>query len=83
MIYIVYISFFAQCCRLLGEFMLSTSNNILGTCWEAFLIMEEIGIEYQVIDACSNDHIIYDGKYASKTKFWQCELRRYWADQVK
>ena len=80
MIYIVYILVFAQCCRLLGEFMLSPSNNIPGTCWEAFLIMEEIGIEYQAIDACSNDHIIYYGKYASEKKFPQCKISRYQTD---
>jgi hypothetical protein len=26
--------------------------------------MKEIGMEYQAIDACPNDHIIYYGKYA-------------------
>jgi hypothetical protein len=26
--------------------------------------MKEIGMEYQAIDACPNDNIIYYGKYA-------------------
>ena len=42
--------------------------------------MKEIGMDYQAIDACPNDHIIYYGKYASKNKFTQCEIGRYWTD---
>ena len=30
--------------------------------------MKEIGIEYQAIDGCPNDHIIYYGQYASEKK---------------
>ena len=59
MIYIVYISFFCQCCRLLGQFLLPPSNNLPHTCLEVFLIMKEIGMEYQDIDVCLNYHIIY------------------------
>ena len=44
--------------------------------------MKEIGMEYQVIDACPNDHIIYYEQYASENKFPQCEIRRYRTDQV-
>ena len=44
--------------------------------------MKEIGVEYQSIDACSNNHIIYYGQYASEKKFPQCEISRYWTDQV-
>ena len=39
-------------------------------------------MEYQAIDACTNDHIIYYGKYASENKFPQCEISRYRTDQV-
>ena len=39
-------------------------------------------MEYQAIDACPNDHIIYYGQYASENKFPQCEMSRYWNDQV-
>jgi hypothetical protein len=31
-------------------------------------IMKDVGMEYQTIDACSNDNIIYYGKHASKKK---------------
>ena len=82
MIYIVYISFFCQCCRLLGEFLLPPSNVLPHTSREVLLIMEEIGVEYKSIDACTNDHIIYYGQYASKNKFPQCVISRYRTDQV-
>ena len=65
MTYIVYISIFCQCCRLLGEFLLPPSNNLPRTCREVLLIMKEIGMEYQAIFACPNDHIIYYGQYES------------------
>ena len=28
--------------------------------------MKEVGMEYQAINACTNDHIIYYGQYASE-----------------
>ena len=44
--------------------------------------MKEIGMDYQAIDACPNDHMVYYGKYASENKFPQCEISRYRTDQV-
>ena len=82
MIYIVYISFFCQCCRLLGEFLLPPSNNLPRTCREVYLIMKEIRMEYQAIDACLNYHIIYYGKYASENKCPQYENSRNLTNQV-
>ena len=46
------------------------------------LDMKEIGMDYQAIDACPNDHNIYFGQYASEKKFPQCEISRYQIDQV-
>jgi hypothetical protein len=56
------------CCRLLGEFFLPPSNNLPRTYRELCAIMKDIGMEYQAIDACLNDHIIYYGQYASGNK---------------
>ena len=39
-------------------------------------------MDYQAIDACPNDHIIYYGQYASENKCVQCEISRYRIDQV-
>jgi hypothetical protein len=38
--------------------------------------MKDIGMEYQAIDACSNN------QYASEMKFSQCQISRYRTDQV-
>jgi hypothetical protein len=50
------------CRRLLGEFFLSSPNILPRTYRDLNAIMKEIGMEYQAIDACPNDHIIYYGK---------------------
>jgi hypothetical protein len=69
-------------CRLLGEFLLPSSNTLPCTYRELSAIMKDIGMEYKVIDACPNDHVIYYGKYASEVKFPQCQINRYRTDQV-
>ena len=59
-------------CRLSGDVLLPMSNILPRTYREIFVIMKEIGMDYQAIDACPNDHIIYYGKYALKNEFPQC-----------
>ena len=66
----------------MGEFLLPPSNNLPRTCRELFLIMKEIGMEYQSIHACPSDHIIYYGKYASENKCPHSEISRYRTDQI-
>ena len=39
-------------------------------------------MEYQAIDACPNDHIIYYGQYALEMKCMQCKISRHRTDQV-
>ena len=65
------------CRRLLGKFMLPSSNILPRTYRDLNAIMKEIGMEYQVIDACLDDHIIYYGQHASKTKCLVCGISRY------
>ena len=36
--------------------------------------MKEIGMEYQAINACTNDHIIYYGQYALETNSHNVKL---------
>ena len=55
------------CFRLLGEFMLPSSNILPCTYHDLHAIMKDIGMEYQSINACPDDHIIYYGQHASKT----------------
>ena len=73
---------FCQCYRLLGEFLLPPSNNLPRTCREVFLIMKEIGMDYQAIDACLNDHIMYYGQYVLEKECLQFHISRYRTDQL-
>jgi hypothetical protein len=70
------------CCRLLGEFLLPSSNILPYTYRGLHAIMKDIGMDYQTIDARPNDHIIYYGQHASKTECPQCLISRYRTDQV-
>jgi hypothetical protein len=59
------------------------SSNILPRKYQDFhAIMKDIGMYYQTIDACPNDHIIYYGQHASKTKCPQCLISGYRINQV-
>jgi hypothetical protein len=67
---------------LLGEFLLPLSNILPRTYQDLHAIMKDIGMEYQSIDECPDDHIIYYGKHASKTECPVCGINRYRTDQV-
>ena len=52
--------FFLICCNsLIGEYLLPPSNKLPRTYRDLTSIMKYVGMEYQAIDACPNDHIIY------------------------
>jgi hypothetical protein len=70
------------CFRLLGEFLLPSSNILPRTYQDLHAIMKDIGMEYQSIDACPDDHIIYYGQHVLKTKCPVCGISRYRTDQV-
>jgi hypothetical protein len=46
------------------------------------VIIKEIGMDYQAIDACPNDHIIYYGQYALESECAQCKISIYRIDKV-
>jgi hypothetical protein len=54
------------CFKLLGEFLLPSSNILPCTYGYLHVIMKDIGMEYQSIDACLDHHIIYYGQNALK-----------------
>jgi hypothetical protein len=64
-------------CRLLGDVLLPASNIFPHTYREISMIMKEIGMDYQAIDACPNDHIIYYGQYVLENECPQCQISRY------
>jgi hypothetical protein len=49
---------------------------------EIFVIMKEIGMDHQAIEACPNDKIIYYGQYALENEFPQCQISRYRTDKA-
>jgi hypothetical protein len=57
------LTYYLEFCRLLGDVILSMLNILPCTYREIFVIMKEIGMDYQAIDACPNDSIIYYGQY--------------------
>ena len=69
-------------CILLGDVLLPTSNIFPRTYREISVIMKEIGMDYQAIDACPNDHIIYYGQYALENECPQCQISRYQTDKA-
>jgi hypothetical protein len=70
------------CCRLLGEFLLPSSNILPRTYRGLHVIMKYIAMDYQTIDACPNDYIIYYGQNSSKIECPQCLIGIYRTDQV-
>jgi hypothetical protein len=58
------------------------SNILPCTYQEISMIMKEIGMDYQTIDACPNDHIIYYGHYALENECPQCQISRYRTDKA-
>ena len=44
--------------------------------------MKDIGMGYEAIDACPNDHIIYYGQHATKMECTKCGVSIYQTDQV-
>ena len=45
-------------------------------------IKKDIGMEYQAIDACPNDHVLYYKQYEFETECPECHSSRYRTDQV-
>jgi hypothetical protein len=68
---------------LLAKFILPLSNVLCHGYQDLHSIMKYIGMEYQAIHACPDDHIPYYGEYALKEECSKCEISRYRTDQVR
>ena len=44
--------------------------------------MKHIGMEYQEIDVCPKDHVIYHKEHEHAKKFPKCHTRRYQDDRT-
>ena len=69
-------------CSLIGEFLLPPSDILPCTYRYLSSIMKEIGIHYEAIHACPNDHVIYYNKHEFVTGCPKCHVSRYHTDKV-
>ena len=67
---------------MIAKYLLPPSNILPRTYRDLSAIMKYIGMEYQAIDACPNDHIIYYKQYEFETKCPKCHSSRYRTYQV-
>ena len=74
--YINYIFF----CSLIAEFLLPPSNILPRTYRYLSTIMKEIGMHYEAIHACPNDHVIYYNQHEFATEYLECHISRYGTD---
>ena len=44
--------------------------------------MKEIGMHYEAVHACPDDHVIYYNQHEFETKCMECHIIRYRTDQV-
>ena len=65
------------CCRLIGEFLLPSSNILPRSYRELSDVMKDIGMEYEAIHACPNDHIKYYKEHEFTTQCPICHTSRY------
>ena len=69
-------------CRLIGDYLLPPSNVLPRSYQELCATMRHIGIEYQSIDACTQDHVIYHKEHENATECPEFHTSRYRDDQV-
>ena len=62
--------------------MLPPSNILPCTYRDLYSIMKEIGMHYEAIHACPDDHVIYYNQHEIATEFSECHISRYRIDQV-
>ena len=44
--------------------------------------MKDIGMHYEVVHACLDDHVIYYNQCEFATECSECHVSRYWTDKV-
>ena len=82
-LFIYYINnFFYFFCSLIAEFLLPPSNILPRTYRDLSSIMKEIGMHYEAIHACPDDHVIYYNQHEFATKCSECHVSRYRTDKV-
>ena len=82
-LFIYYINtFFKFFCSLIAEFLLPPSNILPCTYRDLSSIMKEIGMHYETIYACPDDHVIYYNHHEFAAECLECHVSRYRTDKV-
>ena len=69
-------------CSLIVEFLLPPSNILPHTYRDLSSIMKEIGMNYEAIHACPDDHVIYYNQHEFAIDCMECHISRYRTYQV-
>ena len=67
---------------MIAEFLLPPSNILPRTYRDLYSIMKEIGMHYEAIHACIDDHVIYYNQYEFAIECLGCHVSRYRTDKV-
>ena len=78
-LFIYYINIF---CSLIADFLLPPSNILPHTYLDLSSIMKEIGMHYEAIHACPDDHVIYYNQHEFATECLKFHVSRYHIDKV-
>ena len=62
--------------------MLPPSNILPCTYQDLSSIMKDIGMHYEAIHACLDDHVIYYNQHEFATECLECHISRYRTEQV-
>ena len=76
-LFIYYINYSFFLCSLIAEFLLPPSNILPHTYRYLSSNMKEIGMHYEAIHACLDDHVIYHNKHEFATECQECHISRY------
>ena len=67
---------------MIDEFLLPPSNILPRTYRDLSSIMKEIGMHYEAIHACLDDHVIYYNQHEFANKFLECHVSRYRTNKI-
>ena len=78
-LFIYYINSFFY--SLIAKFLLPPSNILPRTYRDLSSIMKEIGMHYEAIHACPDDHVIYYNQHEFATECLKCHVSIYRTDK--
>ena len=67
---------------MIAEFLLPPSNILPHTFRDLSSIMKEIGMQYEAIHACHDEHVLYYNQHEFETECPKWHINRYQTNQV-